>query len=97
MTPTPDVQAVLDEAAEIIEQRGWTQGEMGDPWIGPRCMLGAIYSATPGDEQLRSECTRAIAERISPAGGDAETQISIWNDRHGRTKTQVLARLRGAR
>jgi hypothetical protein len=77
---------ILLGAAEIIEQRGWCQGDFQDG-NGRVCMLGAI----------------SISSVSSPMGeaGNAIVLLGLksvtqWNDTPGRTKEEVVARLRTA-
>lgn len=86
-TQTEPWRDVLRGAAKYIEQFGWVQrsaGKHGEP----RCVLGAIASAT--DEGVRcSEAGMAFTRFI-------RAPIAGWNDAPDRTKEQVVATLRAA-
>lgn len=84
MTPAE----ILARAAQIIEERGWRQGELGDPDIGPRCVLGAVNNVRCGTPRY-AKAIGLIQEQIGT------NRIAEWNDDPSRTLPQVLAMLRG--
>lgn len=75
------------KAAEIIEERGWWQGGFDGP-NGECCMLEALYAAE--NYVAFGSVTRA-AQDMGFGGIDP---IVSWNDAPGRTKAEVLDRLR---
>lgn len=78
---------MLLRAAEILEEYGWIQGCLGSREEG-FCMLGAIKEA---DTQLVSAnplWSRALRDVGVPC------EAGKWNDEDGRTKEEVVGRLR---
>lgn len=93
---------VLNRAADLLEEQGWMRGVQGLPhrqWYAgrrplvPLCYLGSIVQA-------------GLDLGVGPKGGfyfwaantvgepwDAATR---WNDARGRTREEVIARLREA-
>lgn len=92
------VAEILERAAQILEERGWTQGRYGADSIdiitaGPHCAIGAIATAYgDSDKYLRSEAELVLAEFLGLEYGDVEP----WNDEEGRTAGEVIAALRAA-
>lgn len=92
-----DVSDILRKAADLIEPEGcWTQGAYAKTargrGIGPCepaavcwCAEGAI-TASGGNLHSRSAVTRYL--NID--------DLSVWNDRSGRTQTEVVQALRFA-
>lgn len=87
---------VLDQAADLLEQRGWIQGRMyADEGL---CAVGAIFS-TARDLDVYRHAIVAFATEIGfeyPWGVGRPCPISAWNDRDGRTKEEVVDHLRWA-
>ena len=91
----PTVANDLLRAAEVLEEWDWCQGQArdGDAF----CVMGAIAFVT--GEDFMNGCIldgsprfHAAADafvRLEPRGAD-------WNDEPGRTKAEVVARLREA-
>lgn len=73
---------VMREAAKIIQQRGWVQGIMEDP-KGRVCMMGAILKT----RNIPSATGQAMVILDRGGGG------SWFNDRPGRTKEEVIAKM----
>lgn len=84
---TPLVVAdVLDRAAGIVIERGWTHGTLG-PVGGPRCAQGALFEALGGvplvlgDGWLTSVLDRAEETLRSKVPAIAKyNSIPYWND-----------------
>lgn len=80
----------LEAAADLIEQRGWTQGALcrGDA----RCILGAQLLLVQLGHST-AETARAAARRLAEALGGRPQD---FNDARARTKEQVVGVLRRA-
>ncbi len=90
--PVEDWRRVLRRAAALLETNGWCQGEMeGDG--GRHCALGAIEASyiDPEDGTL---AIMALKKVLGAKGRKAF--IADWNDTRGRTKKDVIAKLRKA-
>lgn len=91
---------ILNRAADLIEERGWTSGPRGMEVDGPLCLEGAI-GAVIGAEViggLRPFYAYSDVEAC-PAGTAViaylgEQHPDQWNDRPGRTATEVIEVLR---
>ena len=103
---------VLNRAADVIEERGWTQG--GDsndqPWDGPNgvCLEGGIAAAAGLDRRfggfpdLYNGCPayEAVVSHLGlnpmPKRGGAPIMDAVWqwNDKPGRTASEVIEVLR---
>jgi hypothetical protein len=83
------VAAVLDRAADLIEERGWIQGRCKDET--GICALHAIDLATPDDDddEMYWHTSEAVWQRVG-------WNITGWNDAPGRTAAEVIAALRAA-
>lgn len=86
--------AVFEQAAEILEERGWWQGSYEGPH-GDLCVLGAVntvaigricpeYAAGPSHE-FRTE--EELARTLTVHAG---YEISTWNDKEGRTAFEAI-------
>lgn len=86
--PDAEVRAVLLKAADIIERDGWCSMQIGDHYQGPnpRCMMNSISAA--------GVPTHYGFERV--LGFDTVHDAYRWNGTPGRTKAEVIARLRSA-
>jgi hypothetical protein len=95
---------VLHRAADLLEEFGWTTGNEGMPSMqlkprAPYCLLGSVAQARADFgghvasggyfDSARDFFGRSV--RI-----DAVHEIVLWNDTPGRTKAEVVARLREA-
>ncbi len=89
---TDEIQQVLNEAADLIEERGWCQGgyNLG---AGPLSLSGAIRVAHC-DDYLRTLAVLEIHKRVR-----ARVAVPIerlkWDEAPGRTVDEVLNLLRG--
>lgn len=88
---------VLDEAARILRERGWTQGRMVAP-TGEVCLLGAVCLATmgvpvappPGQASIGWDfAVYRLCMAIGP-GSALRCDLTCWNDTDGRDLQQVL-------
>lgn len=78
-----EASKLLLKAAALIEERGWCQGSMLSP--SGYCALGAIGVA--GDY-------RDIAYKARDKFSAVVGSVATWNDWPGRTKEEVIAKLR---
>lgn len=94
-------QQILNRAADIIEQAGWTQGALAlddagrptgslSPIAACYCTIGAIQKAASGHKRVIEHADAALRTHL----GIQDTVM--WNDKAGRTKEEVIAALRGA-
>jgi hypothetical protein len=87
-----DVAKVLNDAADLIDANGWTQGVNRDAF-GCYCAVGALEAASPRvDGRWFSRLYYDAAVAVSK-----ETQSSSvvqWNDAEGRTQAEVTTMLR---
>ena len=86
-------QAVLDRAAEVIEDRGWRQGEHSWHWDhhnDPVCAAEAINIASV-ELDWRSVAGFAMEEVKKRTGANGVAQ---WNDRPTTTEREVIRILR---
>lgn len=90
---------VLMGAADYLEHYGWCQGSFGY-YEGPACAMGAVNVALGGGEprnpgvRVSDEVARALGiELVVTSWNDV---VTSWNDARGRTKTEVVTRLRAA-
>ena len=95
---------VLNKAADLIEERGWTQGPMGMLTDHPSlCMEGAIRAAFDGATidwgskkiyeyvgDVDDNCPAGMAVRHYLGCG----QPYVWNDDQERTAAEVIEVLR---
>lgn len=82
-----EYEEVFENAAKLIETRGWRQGI--NRGMNSVCAAEAVSLSAPV-----TICTEALLELASRIGGKAVYDIIDWNDIDGRTKEQVLAALR---
>ena len=103
--PDEPWRALLLRAAEVIEERGWTQGSYCDG-DGGVCAMGAIsvgagYPPESIDglaNYVSGKAVMKLIKVIDPQGKfvDRIGSIPDWNDTRGRTKEEVIAALRTA-
>lgn len=90
---------VLNRAADLLGEWGWCKGAARHE--DSFCLLGAIAFAANGYPPRSSAITDAdctdlyvtAKEILRPFTGG---ELGIWNDEPGRTKEQVVAKLREA-
>lgn len=97
-------QALLD-GARYIEEHGWTQHMVTDPYTGSVCAVGALIY-TGGDRpaaiaaltdyiHARAERDRSWYQKLR--GYHAQYRsLPAWNDMNGRTKEEVISTFREA-
>lgn len=93
------VSEVLDRAADLLGEWGWCQGgaRKGDSF----CALGAIWFAASGAPPVGVTLPYTGERSLYLAGRDAFGRVTggnlgSWNDEPGRTKKQVVVKLREA-
>lgn len=96
---TTEVASVLRSAAALIEERGWSQGLVGD------CLCAQVAIATAAElqgsdrDEQRALSFSAQAMLVSLWGlseGSPAPLIFSWNDAPGRTQEEVTTALREA-
>jgi len=83
-----DASLHLLRAIDYIEKHGWCQGTS----FGPNdtvCIWGALYR-TKTDTRLYFKASNRLRQLIG------DRSIPNWNDAKGRTKEEVIAKLREA-
>jgi hypothetical protein len=98
-----EVADILDAAADLISpKKAWGQGAFArtadgipcnslNPAAAQYCMLGAIARAAHDAHSKKTvEARGALEDHVGIS------DIPLWQDRVRRTKTQVIAALRGA-
>ncbi len=88
---------VLLIARDLLHEKGWTQLTARDDQ-GSYCLTGALAKAAGGDLDAYRAALQTVGPRLSvPActfgGFDCHCPVLRWNDREGRTKKQVIAKL----
>lgn len=82
---------ILTAAADLIEEKGWTQGQDHDS-LGRYCAWGAIFAIAKNDIRARMDAGCALYSK-AVAESDYGT-LALWNDARERTKDEVVAALR---
>ena len=88
---------VLLIARDLLHEKGWTQLTVRDP-AGSYCLTGALSKAAGEDRGAYRAALQSVGPRLSvPAcafgGFDCHCPVLTWNDREGRTKNDVIAKL----
>ena len=92
------------DAANLLEKKGWCQNRSSNP-KGQVCMGEALYRATFGKPELNSSeyylsCGTPEREKWDSVHTALSKfigrDIVNWNDTTGRTKTEVIEKLREA-
>lgn len=110
-TTAPTPQQVLLRAADIIGERGWTQGDYINE-AGCVCAVGAIRAAAAEQAGLDNFLDVLDGDAVLPVGlSDAARRAELlagahvddpfgglvgWNDAEGRTADEVVTILRAA-
>lgn len=107
-TPAQIAGRALRQSADVIEDRGWKQGTMGEKKRG-FCTVGAIFftqsgsfKQTPVSILACDELSRWLGENgyvTTPAGSYSEShqgRVMQWNDEKNRSKDEVVSVLRKA-
>jgi hypothetical protein len=101
---------VLNEAADLIQQRGWTQGIFGWGDIDPNsglCLeggiaaasgIGMIHDTSTLDTPSIKACPayKAVAAYLDMGGPFCRGALWTWNDAVDRTAAEVIEVLRAA-
>lgn len=104
--PFRPAHPVLLEMAELISRRGWCQGKYEEEETGALCVMGAFYEMLARDNTWPlDDCWEApyyyglqafeqsVAQDFDFSEGEL-LDAADWNDVPGRTKFQVIDRLR---
>lgn len=104
VAPVKSVPDVLRGALHLIEEFGWIQGGYGTREAG-YCLVGALTVAADSgkewtdatvDVDPRHPAYKAYMGARSAVRGFMLEDPEAWNDRHRRTREQVLTVLRAA-
>lgn len=90
---TSKAREVLLDAVEYIETHGWCQGGQGYGPNGQRCMLRAMMHSA---DHVRATMSAFAVAREAVAEEIGTLAIASWNDSPGRTRAEVVAKLRAA-
>lgn len=102
-----ELTTLFERAIELLQDHGWVQGSYYMPGAG-FCLLGALQYALTGRLPLQysalgiSSSTTLNAARMvlgeliyqDTVGTNPTRDIPSWNDRHGRTKEDVILLLK---
>lgn len=90
-----EASKLLLKAASIIEERGWCQHNLQSS-DGRLCLEGAISFAYYGHAMgaFCDPATRVAFDRMAAATSKDREAPHHWNDDKGRTKEEVVAKLR---
>jgi hypothetical protein len=88
---------VLLIARDLLHESGWTQLDARDS-AGKYCLSGALSHAAGEDRAAYRGALQSVGARLNePAcqfgGFDCHCAVMRWNDREGRTKLEVVAKL----
>lgn len=89
------VTGVLERAALLLEEFGWCQGRAGSREEGVMCLVGAIGTVGFPEGFRNGEMIRRFVAVGIPATS-CGLELAAWNDVPGRTKAEVVAKLREA-
>lgn len=104
VTPAVTTRDVLHRAANLIEEFGWTRGIRGMPHQAGHeqtyCILGSVcraaYDFGLARPELVNEYDLGGAFLPEPPSHPNGALWYFWNDEPGRTKEDVVAKLREA-
>jgi hypothetical protein len=95
-----EVGGVLKSARDLVATRGWCQKVRARDGYGKRqvshdheragqfSVVGAIYRAAAGNEDLRDVALAVLAKAVNESPRPSD--IDGWNDEPGRTRAQVI-------
>ncbi len=88
---------VLLIARDLLHESGWTQLIARDPG-GSYCLTGALSKAAGEDRDAYRAALQSVGPRLDVpgcafGGFDCHCPVLSWNDREGRTKREVIAKL----
>ena len=90
---TDPVKQVFWDAADLIERDGWIQYQAGDAGIG-YCFMGAIWFAAANRFPKDPRYGHAVLDKAQHVAEESVCGGAVWNDTEGRTKEEVLSKLR---
>jgi len=84
-------------ARDLLHEKGWTQLSERDP-VGSYCLSGALLQAAGNDRDAYRAALESVGPRLNVprcafGGFGCHCAILTWNDREGRTKGDVIAKL----
>jgi len=81
---------MIQDVIDILETKGWVQYKLECP--EGHCLFGAIAAANPDGDSSEDivKIRRALFKKYNT------TDITSWNDTHGRRKHEVIALLQSA-
>lgn len=100
-----DRAQILEDAADILLCRGWTQGTNGTIDQGELCLAGAVGAAADvpkqgnrfqADHLDRHPSVIALADYLGGFCRSAYNTVWRWNDNPHRTEDEVFDALKGA-
>jgi hypothetical protein len=88
---------VLLVARDLLHEKGWTQLDARDS-VGRYCLSGALSAAAGEDRAAYRAALQSLNARLQEpgcalGGVDCHCAVLRWNDREGRTKREVVAKL----
>jgi uncharacterized protein (TIGR02266 family) len=88
---------VLLVARDLLHENGWTQLDARDS-AGRYCLTGALSKAAGEDRSAYAAALLSVGTRLDEppcrfGGFDCHCAVLRWNDREGRTQTEVVAKL----
>jgi uncharacterized protein (TIGR02266 family) len=88
---------VLLIARDLLHESGWTQLTARDRG-GSYCLTGALSKAAGEDRNAYRSALQSVGPRLNVpgctfGGFDCHCAVLSWNDREGRTKREVIAKL----
>jgi hypothetical protein len=88
---------VLLVARDLLHEKGWTQLDARDA-VGRYCLSGALSAAAGEDRAAYRAALESLNARLQEpgcalGGVDCHCAVLRWNDREGRTKHEVVAKL----
>jgi len=88
---------VLLIARDLLHEHGWTQLDARDS-AGRYCLSGALFKASGDDRAAYRGALQSVGARLNEpgcalGGFDCHCAVLRWNDREGRTKLEVVAKL----
>ena len=91
LSPLDEASKLLLKAADLIEERGWCQNTYTSP-KGRLCILGALKTAQ--GVEFVGESNPTVLQASKRFGAVVGGRTYQWNDVPGRTKEEVVAKLR---
>lgn len=87
-------QEILLRAADILEEHGWVQGQIGYDGEG-YCAFGAMIKALATVNHMGlDDAMMKLGNAVATIGSPFDSAIFRWNDREDRTKEQVISKMR---